>query len=279
MTYLFITCIALIITCAAYLICTRMQLTATANALILAISIGLAAGALLLFTTYSSESKQSANTLIVGTSPDFPPYCFMENEKLVGFEIDVITEVGSRLHKDIVFKTMPFTTLIPSLQLGSLQVVAAGLTGTPERAQAVLLCKPHSENNPFVIISLKSAPIKQVSELHGKQVIVNEGYTAEAYLGAIPGIHLTRLKTVADAFLALKGGRAQAFVTAQGTIKPFFDQDSSDEFLINPIPGTQENCCMAVAPKYPELVDEIESALESMKKDGSLEHIKTKWGL
>jgi ABC-type amino acid transport substrate-binding protein len=279
MTYLWIAIITLIIAYAAYLICTGMQLTSTINSLILAIGTGLTTGALLLFMTHGSESKQSTNTLIVGTSPDFPPYCFIENEKLVGFEIDVIKEVGKHLNKDITFKTMPFTTLIPSLQLGSLQVVASGLTSTPERAKTVLMCRPHTENNPLVIVSLKSAPALQITDLHGKQVIVNEGYTAEAYLSTIPNIHLTRLKTVADAFLALKGGRADAFVTAEGTIKPFFDQKGSDEFLISPIAGTQENCCIAIAPKYPELVDEIESALEEMKKDGTLKQLKTKWGL
>ncbi len=278
MSYVYITVGVLIITSILYGICTLMKLAKPANAFALALCAGLITGAALQYLGHAGTGNQKA-PLLVGIYAAFPPFTFVENEEFVGFEIDLVKEIGKRLHKDIEFKNMPFGTLLPSLQLGSIHVIASGLTATPERSKMVLFTEPYVENNPLVILSLQSAPAKKLTDLPSKQVLVNEGYTADLYMSNIPGLHLTRLKTVADAFLALKSGRASAFVTAKNTLKPFFNQYGSDEFYVSEIPGTDENTSMAVAPQYPELLKEIKATLVTMKEDGSLQYLKNKWGL
>ena len=279
MSYVQIILGVLIITCITYFICILIKRAKPTNSLAIALSAGLTFGGALFFMGHTNSSNQKTDPLIVGIYAAFPPFTFVENEEFVGFEIDLAKEIGKRLYKEVEFKNMPFATLLPSLQLGSLHVVASGLTATPERAQVVLFSEPYVENNPLVILSLKSAPAKTLADLTHKPVLVNEGYTADLYMSNIPGPQLTRLKTVADAFLALKSGRASAFVTAKNTLKPFFDQYGSNEFYVSEIPHTDENTCMAVSPHYPELFKDIKATLATMKEDGSLEHLITKWGL
>ena len=48
---------------------------------------------------------KSFDTIIVGTNTECPPFSFKENDTIVGFDIDVITEVVKRLNKKIVVKT------------------------------------------------------------------------------------------------------------------------------------------------------------------------------
>lgn len=226
-----------------------------------------------------TQSTSVADTIIVGTSGDFPPFSFIKNEKLVGLDVDLIDEIGKRLNKKIELKNMPFSSLLPSLQLGTVQMIASGLTATPERAKHVLFTTPYIENNQFVIVSLDTAPINSVADLTNKEVIVNEGYTADLYLSALTGPIIIRLKTPAEAFLALKSGRAFAFVTAQSTVKPFFNQYGTQDFHVVPIAGTEENASVAVAPQYPDLLNQVQKALESMKEDGFLDKLRTQWGL
>lgn len=262
----------------SYMIARYLRLSNIAT--FLAFVIPLIVGGIVYFVQPSvQQSAADTNTIIVGVSGDFPPFTFLENGTVIGFDVDLIKEIGKRLNKNIEIKNMPFNTLLGSLQMGTLQVIASGLTATPERAQHVLFTTPYLENNQLVMVSLSKAPAHTIDELRDKEVVVNEGYTADMYVSAIQGPIIHRLKTPAEAFLALKSGRAFAFVTADNTVKPFFAQYGTSEFHVAPIPGTEENASLAIAPHYPQLRDELQSALDSMKADGTLQSLKTKWGL
>src|SRR6185369_11452130 len=84
-----------------------------------------------------------SNTLIVGTNAEFPPYCYIENNIIVGFDIDIAKEVAQRLGKSIQFKDMPFDALIPDIILGNVDFVAAGMSYTEERAKRVSFTRPY----------------------------------------------------------------------------------------------------------------------------------------
>jgi ABC-type amino acid transport substrate-binding protein len=90
---------------------------------------------------------KSFDTIIVGTNTELPPFSFKKDDKVVGFDIDVITEAVKRLNKKIVLKDMPFDELIPEIQIGNIHVIAAGMTPTPEREQRTLFTQPHLSND------------------------------------------------------------------------------------------------------------------------------------
>ena len=227
-------------------------------------------------------SQTITDTLIVGTNAEFPPFSFMENDKIVGFDIDIITQIAERLGKKITIKEMPFDALIPEIQLGNIQVIAAGMSPTPERAKRVFFTEPFLTNNPLVIITLASNPsVKGVEDLTGKEVAVNEGYVSDMYMSTIAGPIIRRLSSasITDGILALQSGRAYAFITAQTSVKRFFKKYGTKEFQVVPILETDESDALAVSKKYPELFNRIQTILDDMKQDGTLQTIKQKWEL
>lgn len=231
------------------------------------------------FLWHQAAPQEKTDCIIVGTSPDFPPFSYIQDDTIMGFDIDIMQEIGKRLNKKIELKSMPFTALIPALQCGTLEVIAAGLTATEERSKHMFFTTPYLEDGPLVIVSLNNNPVQTVAELAGKKVVVNEGHTADLFISKIEGLSIQRLKTVADAFLALTSGRASALVVAENVVKPWVDHAEKEQFHIAPIPGTGENSCMAISLHYKELFQEIQRALDSMKVDGSLEKIQAKWNL
>ncbi|HEX4068558.1 MAG TPA: transporter substrate-binding domain-containing protein [Candidatus Babeliales bacterium] len=240
---------------------------------------------------YRAEKKivtaPSLDTIIVGTNSEFQPFSFKEDDAIVGFDIDVITEVLKRLNKNIIFKDMPFDALLPEIQLGNIHVIAAGITPTPERAQRALFTRPHlAAGNPLVIITLlrqgfEGHGLTSVDELAGKTVVVNEGYVADSYMSEQPGVYLIRLSSAAisDSMLALESGRADAVVAALHSINPYFTKHDQSTFSITPIPGTEESSAFAISKHYPELRDYIQITLDRMKEDGTLDTLKRKWNL
>ena len=228
------------------------------------------------------STSPSVDTIVIGTNAEFQPFSFKEEDDITGFDIDVIKEIFKRLDKKIIIKDMPFDALIPEIQLGNIHVIAGGITPTKERAQRTLFTEPHITGDSLAIISLKNGPeIKSIHDLKGKNVVVNEGYTADSYISGQQGINVTRLSSssVSDGILALKSNRADAFVTALRPMQPYFTMFGKEDFTIIPIDGTEESSAFAISKHYPELRDFVQITLDRMEADGTLSALKKKWNL
>jgi polar amino acid transport system substrate-binding protein len=228
------------------------------------------------------EQKKEPNTLRVGTSADFPPFASLDTQSgsIVGFDIDIITEVAHRLHKKIVIQDMPFNSLLFDLFAGQIDVVAAGMSPTAQRAKKVLFSDTYTKADPFVIITKKEQPVTSMNDLKNKTLVVNTGYTADIFLSQnYPDISLIKLKSPSDAFLALQSGSVFGYATAQSTLKTFITEKNKDKYTIFAIPGGQDVYAFALHKKNQELLTAINQALTSMHADGTIEKLMKKWEL
>lgn len=234
--------------------------------------------AVLLRNEYRKRLPDMPDKLVVGTSADFPPFCFKDGDTFTGFDIELITEVAKRLNKPITFQNMPFELLIPQLEHGDVNVVAAGITPTVDRIKLVLFSTPYITRDPLIIMTLaKRAPITSFSELVGKKTVVNTGYNADAYLSKISALTIIRAPTIADAVAALIAEKVDAYVTSLNTIRTIFDQYGRDNFALTTIEDVNEEISLGICPRYPKLRDAINGTLEELKMDGTIERLKTKW--
>lgn len=233
----------------------------------------------LLFIVFSCSLLQaSSDSLTVGTNAEFPPFSYIEKGEIVGFDIDIAKEVAQRLGKTIQFKDMPFDALIPEVTLGDVDFVAAGMSYTEERAKRVSFTKTYLTEDPLVILTTKEE-VGNLEDLKGKNVVVVEGFTADLFVSSKEGIDLVRLPTQTDGFMAIKNGRADAFVTAKSTVEAFFEKQDASQFHITVIEGTGETCALMVPKSKPEMLSEVQKALDEMETDGMLAQLKSKWKL
>jgi ABC-type amino acid transport substrate-binding protein len=232
-----------------------------------------------LLCVVSTAFLTASDTLVVGTNAEFPPFTTIENGQIVGFDIDIAKEVTARLGKKIEFKDMPFEALIPDVVFGYVDFVAAGMSYTAERAQRVLFTKPYLAEDPLVILTAEKTSLPlTLDDLIGKTVAVNEGFTADTLVSGKEGIAVVRLATISDAFLALKSKRVFAFVTARSTYETFL-QIQPNQFFSHELVGTSETCALVVPKSKPELLVQIQTALDAMQQDGTIAKLKSKWGL
>jgi len=206
----------------------------------------------------------------IGTNAEYPPYALIENGQITGFDIDVAKNVFEKLGLPYVLVDMPFDALLPQLQLNQIDVIAAGITKTGKRAEKVLFSKPYFSDDPLVIVALHP-----VNGFYGKAVVVNEGFNADLYASGFDGLSILRLPAMADALLALKSGRAEVFITALSTTKNL----SEDYWISKPIGDACDAVSLAISKRHPELLDDIDQALDDMISDGTMNKLKRKWGL
>ena len=70
----------------------------------------------LVMGTVKAEAADSGKELRAAVNATAPPFAFMENGKLVGFEVDLHAEVAKRMGKQLVMTNIPFAGLAPGLQ-------------------------------------------------------------------------------------------------------------------------------------------------------------------
>ena len=231
-------------------------------------------------TKRDSTTTQKNKIILVGTNAEYPPYTFIKNNEIVGFDIDIAKKVFKKIKRKYEIKDMAWTALIPAIQLNQIQVIAAGITATPRREKHALFTKPYIEGDPLLIVNLAQNPtIKSIDELKGKRVLVDEGYTADTYMSKIKGVILQRTTSPVQGFLALKSKRADAYVIAKSPAQPFFDKYGTQAFNTTEIEDASENYSLAISKKHPELLKKIQKALTEMEKDGTINTLKIKWKL
>lgn len=101
---------------------------------------------------------KKSGKLVVGTSADYAPYEFHTTEngqdKIVGFDMDVAREIGKQLGVKTEIQEMSFDALLGAVKTGKVDIVVAGMTETPERAQEVNFSKPYFVDKN-VVLTLK----------------------------------------------------------------------------------------------------------------------------
>lgn len=231
-------------------------------------------------TRRGATPQVQQDLLHVGTCADFPPFAFIDEQGIIrGFDIDLARAIAQRMEKELIVHDMPFFTLIPELNFGTLDFIIGGISKTEERARRVLFSDPYIEHVELIVITRKGDIIQSIDDLNGKKVIVNDGYTADLYMSDKEDVILERIPSVAESFIALKQGNAYAFVTAENTVGPFFAKYGTDDFNIYRIPLTDESYAIMVAQSRPELLAGLNESIQALKMDGTLRTLKQKWNL
>ena len=234
-------------------------------------------GSIVLVKKYAQRKPADHSVLIVGTSARFHPFEFIDQGKLVGFDIDLMQAIGAKLHKRIEFKDIEFEALLLEAQSGRIHVIAAGMTLTPERAEKLNFSQNYILDDPLVVVRLAVNHITSIDDLVGKEVVVNDGYTAEQYMiQHAPSVPLKRLPTVADAFLDLVNNKSFAYVSALTPVTSFLKAYGTDKFSLFKL-GASDGAALALSKHYPELLPQIKAALTELDHEGVIAKLKQKW--
>ena len=145
----------------------------------------IAVAALLCVGPATAQDKQPP--LRTGVDGTFAPHAMPKlGGGTEGFQIDVFTEVAKRMKRDITIDSVSFSTLIPGMQAGRYDFIAAPTTVTKERAENMLFTAGYLWTAYQFGIKKGSEPIKDWADLKGKSVSVNMGtpYETRAHWAA-----------------------------------------------------------------------------------------------
>jgi len=216
---------------------------------------------------YISTTGTPKKVLLVGTSPDFPPFEYIDEKgNIVGFDIDVIRALAKKIgYEDIEIVSMDFDALIPALKQGKIDVIAAGMTITEERRKEVDFTIPYWNADQAILVRKDSAfQPKQLEDLVGKTVGVQTGTTAEYYItdyinktGA--KINVKSYSSYVLAVQDLMNDRVDAVIVDTPVAKMF---EKQYPVKVSSIISTGEQYGFAVRKDNRELLEKLNEALK-----------------
>ena len=162
------------------------------------------------------ESLLKENTILVGISPDYPPYETLDsNGNLIGFDVDMMNELTNIINQQqdtnitVEFKQMDFNNIIGALQANQIDVGVSGFTYDAKRE--CWFSTPYT-NSKQVIITRNDTGITKAEDLVGKKVGAGLATTGAEVLSEMEGVELTQPGDYTVMFQALAAGQLDAVV-------------------------------------------------------------------
>ncbi len=221
---------------------------------------------LALLIIYPRLTAPPAKVLRVGTSPDFPPFEFIdEGGNIVGIDIDLVKAIAKRLGYEVEVISIDFEGLIPALLNKQIDVIASGMTITEERAEVVAFTTPYWEADQAILVAAGSGFRPQsLDDLVEKKVGVQSGTTAEQlvhdYITSTgKSIDVKSYPSYVLAVVDLVNGRLDA-VIVDSPVAQMFVREYNVE--VSAIIRTEEKYGLAVRKDDVELLSKLNEALE-----------------
>jgi polar amino acid transport system substrate-binding protein len=195
-----------------------------------------------------------------------------------GFNVDLANEIAKRLKRKIVIDAAQFSGLVPALQAGTYDFLAAPTTVTKERAENMLFTEGYL-NTDFQFLIKKGAPkIGKLEDLKGKTVSLNKGSAYDSWARDLEGKigwKVESFGTQTDAVQAVLVGRADANVAGNTVIA--WAVKNNPQLELSYLHSTGLVWAAPLRKDAGELRKTIDNAIECMKLDGTIAKMHEKW--
>ncbi len=230
--------------------------------------------------TDATEVAEKA-VLTMATNAEFPPYEYYDGDVIVGIDAEIAAAIAEKLGMELEIVDTAFDSIIPAIVAGKYSMGMAGMTVTDERLEEVNFSISYAKGVQVVIVPADS-DIKTVDDLFGDNnytIGVQTGTTGDLYatwdiedegLGSI-----SRYNKGADAVEALKAGKVDCVIIDNEPAKAFVAD--SEGLVILDTAYAEEDYAIAVSKENAELLAGINTALEELIADGTVQAIVDKY--
>ena len=229
--------------------------------------------------------ENPAGILRVGTSGIVPPYSYYSNGELTGFDIELARRFAAWLGFGLELKVYDYGAIIAAADAGDIDCIMANLNITEERREAITFSDVLYQIETGIMVrgeksssSAGSTAYTSLEQLDGARIGVQTGTTAAAVtLEHLPEAQISYFTTFPDMAAALEAHKIDAF-PGDGLVLRMMAAEDPALFILDEKMSSYD--CGVVLPKTAEgykLRAELNEFIASMKEDGKLDALVTKW--
>ncbi|MEM7825704.1 MAG: transporter substrate-binding domain-containing protein [Candidatus Aenigmatarchaeota archaeon] len=231
---------------------------------------------------------QERGKIIVGSSPDWPPFEYLDpTGKFVGFEVELVETIASRLGLKVEWRAMEFDSIIPAVLEKKIDLGVSGFSVTPERVKIVKFTTPHSITESQIVMlksraqNLNIVKIDSLQELDELDLIVGtgEGTVQEDELKKNAPKVLRSFKDFNTALLEMKNGTIDA-VYAETPVTSWWvleAEKAGEEPIVIVYRKSFWPVAFVAHMDNDLFVTKLNEVFAEMLADGTMDQIKEKW--
>ncbi len=237
----------------------------------------------------AQNAASDESVLRVGMECDYAPFNWTqveENENTVqissvdyadGYDVVIATMIAEDLGRKVEIVKTDWDALIPSLNAGAIDCIIAGMTETPDRAEAVNFTTPYYESQMVVVVRKDSelTAIDDIQQLSGYNVLGQANTTYDEVIDQIDGVnHMVPLATYPRMILSLQAGEADA-ITAELPVANGVVAANPDLAIVMFAEGkgfvVDTSVSIAVAKENVDLLNAIQESLNKISEEQRLQ--------
>lgn len=227
----------------------------------------------------TQQSETAENTeggvLRMATNATFPPYEYYEGDEIVGIDPEIAAAIAEKLGMTLEINDMDFDPAIAAAQTGQADIVMEGLTVTDDRKEKINFTDSYATGVQVVIVP-EDSDIQSVDDLEGKLIGVQQGTTGDLYCSDDYGEeNVQKFTSGPVAVEALKNGQIDCVVIDNEPAKSYVSQNEGLKILDTEY--ITEEYAIGISKDNPELLEQINAALQELKDDGTIQSIIDKY--
>lgn len=224
---------------------------------------------------------KSSGKMVCGVLDIFEPFGYMDtaSRAVVGYDVDICKAVAKKLGVDAEIKPVSIEARIPELQQKHMDLLAAGLAYSSQRAEQVDYSDAY-----YISMNIVAAKISRnftsPSDLADKRISFVKGSISEAYIKEkVPTATPVGFEDVSTGFTALVQNKVDGFSTSEETFQKLVSRlggNASRYTVIKP-PIGREVWGLGVRKGETAMLQAVNGALRDMEASGEMQAIFDKW--
>ena len=216
-----------------------------------------------------------AGKLTMATNATFPPYeMTTDSGEIEGIDVDTAKAIAEKLGLELQIDDMDFDAALLSVQQGKADIVMAGVTVTDERKAVMDFSDSYATGIQSIIVP-EGSDIASPDDLAGKKIGTQRGTTGYIYCSDDFGDDsVVAYDDGLTAVQALNNGQVDAVVIDNAPAQEFIAANPGLKILDTSY--AEEDYAIGMAKNSP-LEDAVNSVLEELKADGTLQAIVDKY--
>jgi polar amino acid transport system substrate-binding protein len=226
--------------------------------------------------TFENIKKQGV--LKIAVDDTFPPMEYRNDQnKLVGFDIDLANAISKELGVKVEFIPTAWDGILPGLDAKRYDIIMSSMNITDERKQKVDFVEYMKLGQVVAVKSGNPDKIQSKADLSGKTVGVQLGSTSESAAKEIKGIkELKTYNGYTDVFNDLGLGRLQGVIVAEA-VGRYYKTTKPDAFDVVGSSFQSLPVGIAVRKGDNELEAALQKAVKTVKDNGAYAEVSKKW--
>jgi len=196
-----------------------------------------------------------------------------------GFNVDMAIEIGRRMGRKVEVVAQEFSGLIPGMNSGKFDFLAAPTTVLPERAKNLLFTEGYLETDYQFVVPISSPGFKTLEDLKGKVIAVNKGSNYEMWCReneAKYGHKTESYGTNTDAVQAVLSGRADGNLAGM-TVSAYAVKRNPTQLKLSYKIVSGTVWAIPFRKDDAKMRNTVEEVVECMKLDGTFSKMAEKW--